>query len=294
MSDPYLFGWPDALVDIHFPRGGLPGNSSEPWYYYITRQTPKYFQYLSPSFGHGWQSDHFLPVIKILPIDTQPLVPTTEVGFGSLEEAIAATNAGAPISQDAWGRFNFKDAFFWKVMGLKPPGWADFSNGLPKNKPGDANHRAINLYIGETVKKWRTNWQAEATGFNAMTDAVDGLGSYGQYGAGPFALPVPGLGVRTAHLPDIQATAGEWYFGATNPYILFQRGYAAFWKQPFAFKYEIAQLSSSKWDMNVFPPRDTTLGPFEPGSTTKPPSSISGKFNGYGQISFPLTSPIIN
>lgn len=290
MSDPYSFGWPDELVDIHFPRGGPQKDASLPWYYFLTVQTPRYFQYIGSQLGgRGWQCEEFLPIIKILPIDPRKLTPTAPVGFSSLEAA--ARRAGTPgsgLSQDAFGRINFKNKFFWDVMGLKPPTWADFSSGLPKSRVGDG-HRPINQYIGDTIKSWRDKWQQEAAEFNAATQAVQGSGSYVPYGAGPFALPVPGLGAGTYELAKLQANEGKWYFGATNPFILFQRGNAAFWKQPWAFKYEIGQLDSTAWDMNVFPPQDASDPLY-----TKPASAISGKYNGYGAINFPLNSPIIN
>lgn len=294
---PYDFGWPDELVDIHFPRRGDAFHRSMPWYYYLTRQTPRYFQYISDAAGgHGWQCEEFLPLIRILPIDTQKLVPTGPVGFNSLEDAAnEAATRGTKLSQDAFGRINFKNKFFWDVMGLKPPTWANFANGLPTSRVGDG-HRRIDLYIEETTINWRDNWQNEAEEFNASTQGVDGDdGTYTAYGHGPFALPVPGFGYETYPLPQLEKTFGKWYFGATNPLILFERGHAAFWKQPWAFNYEIGQLDPDVWDMNQFPPRRTDVGQDDPRRTFTLPTSASGKANGYNpNIAFPLNSPVIS
>lgn len=288
---PYTFGWPDELVDIHFPKRGLPKDVSLPWYYYLTQQTPTFFQYIGTQAnppGRGWQCTPNLPIIKILPIDTQKLTPTSQVGFSSIEEAVRRTNDGEPISQDAWGRFNFKNSFFWKVMGLKPPTWASFKTGLPFN-PIKAQFPPVDQYIGNAVNDWRNRWNREADQFNSMTLRVDPNGGYGAYGPGLYALPVPGVGYSTFPAQKLQELAGQFYFGAIPPFVTFERGQALIFKQSFAFQYEIAQLDPAVWDMNVFPPQDATAVDYE-----KPPTAVSGLANGYNpNIAFPLGPPII-
>jgi len=299
---PYDFGWPDELVGIHFPRGRDDAgkkkpdpNASDPWFYFLIRQTPTYFQYIGSQLGgKGWQCDRFLPVIRILPIDTQVMTPTTEVGFGSLEEAIDRTNAGEPISQDAWGRFRFTNRFFWDVLGRQYPTWASFSNGLPKSPP-NSPHRPIGPYIKAAATDWYDRWSRDRNVFNNFCNTVTGGGSYGMIGAGSFALPFPPAGTP---LPVISAHPEQYYFGAIPPFAIFQQGQALIWKQSFSFQYAIAQLDSHEWNMNRFPPRRTDRidGPFGANNIKLPggsPSHHTGKFGGYGGINFPLTVPLI-
>lgn len=290
------FGWLDDLVDIHFPKRKTGVDQSEPWFYYLTLQTPTYFQFIGDQLGgHGWQCAPFLPVIRILPIDSQKMTPTKQVGFGSLEEAINRTNEGHKIGVDAWGRFNFKNKFFWDVMGQPPPTWMSFAKGLPTTRVGDG-HRPARLFIKEAVTDWDEKWNSEAGSFNALCNNVKGSGEYGKYGTGPFALPVPGFGHDTINLGSYDPQ--KYYFGAVPPFVTFERGSALIFKQSFSFKYAIAQLDATVWDMSVFPPRNTTLLPGQPGfrevgGVDRGPSSLTHNFGGYGPINFPLTPPII-
>lgn len=293
----YDFGWPEELVDIHFPHGQAK-NKSYPWYWFLTRQTPRYFQYIAPQLGgHGWQCEEFLPVIKILPIDTQPLVPTSEVGFGSIEEAVTRTNNGEPLSMDSWGRFIFGPKgggiarFFWPVIGKKMPEFS-VDKGVPTQK-ANSTSRPINATIKEAVQLWRDDWNSNANMFNGATQGVSGNGQYTVIGSGAFAIKIPRPNIP---LPELSATNGKWYFGPIPPTYIFETGYALFWKQAWGFSMGIAQLDPDQWDMSVFPPKDTTItDPTNPGFTPRPPSSISKNYGGYNLAfaAFPLNGPII-
>lgn len=298
MSNIYDFGWPSELVDIHFPRRENP-NISFPWFWYLKRQRPYYFQYISPQAGGvGWQCTQNLPLIKILPIDPRQLVPTTTVGFGSLEEAITRSNSGEPISDDAWGRFVFGPKgggigrFFWAVIGTAIPEFTE-QKGLLLQKP---DHRGPDILpaVADAVTLWRTDWNLNAASTNTGYQGVSSDGTYSTImGGGAFRIKVPRANIP---LPELAATNGQWYFGPVPPTEVFETGQALFWKQAYAFTMEIAQLDSRKWDMSVFPPKDTTItDPTNPGFTERPPSSISGDYKGINPFfpAFPLNGPII-
>ena len=269
-NGPYLFGAPDVLVGINFPQGKQTG--SKPWYWYVKKQLPFYFQYIgTQAGGHGWQCTPNLPVIKILPIDTQPIVPTHEVGFTSVEDAI---DNGFP--DGTWGRFQFTDDFFWKVLGIKRP---EFSSrkGIP-TQTTRTKKTPISTTIKNSVKTWEADWNNGAGQFNAATRAVNGDGTYNGGFTNGFAVAWP----KGFTLPELQAHAGDFYFGAIPPTAVFDTGQAYFWKQAQAFAFGIGQLDDKVWDMSIFPPRRTTF------VTSGFSSAQTKDYSGYGQVSFPL------
>src|SRR6266699_1986646 len=145
----YFFGFPDVLVNIHFPRKGLNASESLPWYWWLgPPEQPYYFQYIgSEAGGNGWQRTQNAPMIKILHADTQRLQPTPVLGFSTLENAI---DKGA---QDAaWGRFQFTEKFFWKVLGKKKPQFQSIQ-GRPTvvNQPNSRPQKPIARQISDAV-----------------------------------------------------------------------------------------------------------------------------------------------
>lgn len=290
----YDFGFPDVLVRINFPNG-TNDNISEPWFWYLTVQTPRYFQYLSPNVGgHGWQCEEFLPIIKILGIDTRPLTPTLPVGFTSIEDAVVKTNANpGKVSTDAWGRFKFdpnkKQTFFWDLVGTKKPEFSK-SKGLLTQKQGQRG-QAININIRETVQKWASAWNANALLYNSAFQGVSNQGYSVVLPNSAYDIPAPN---PNETLPALQKALGEnkQYFGSIPPTTIFQTGQPAFWKQAWCFTLNVGQLDGNKWDMSVWPPQDTT----DPGYL-RPPSAISRNFGGYDPSpiasNFPLHGPII-
>lgn len=280
---PYEFGFPSTLLDIHFPSGE-DKTISDPWYWFITQQTPYYFQYLGSQVGgRGWQCEQFLPIIKILPIDTRPLVPTSMVGFASATEAATRIDNGEPIASQAFGRFKVTGARFWQVIGVKKPEFT-VKQGRPTNKSGKDIRKAIR----DAVDKWTGFWNAEGNTFNAAFQGVAGDGSYTAVTGGPFNLPLPPVGIT---LPQLQANADKYYFGAPPGTIVFDRGNAYIWKGAYCFRMGIGQLDPTEWDMSVFPPKDAS----KPLSG-RIASSASGNYGGYSLVfpDFPQVGLNIN
>ena len=289
MSDPYSFGFPDVLVRIHFPHGNQnkPLNESLPWFWYISPiERPYYFQYIgthAKPAGRGWQRTQNFPMIKILPIDTQVLQPTPPLGFSSIEDAI--DRSGAAGADFGWGRFEFQDPFFWKVMGFKR--MPDFQaiqgrpTGPAKAKP------PISKIITQAVQRWKNQWNFGATDFNKKAAAplpsdVDGV-SY-KFPSTQFALPLPNSdSVVTA---AAQVSGQQAYLGPIPGGFWFMQGKVEIYKQAYSFHMNVGQLDFNKWRMDVFPPQRTGLTPLTQGFETDDCSA-------YGQTSFPLAGPQI-
>lgn len=288
----YNFGMPDVLVGIHFPHGnqGKPLVESLPWYWYLSPpERPYYFQYIGPlAHGFGWQRTQNAPLIKILASDTQTLTPTPVLGFSSLEDAI---DNGAP--DQAFGRFQFTDDFFWKVMNwpqthkgqLRP----EFQviqgrpTGTAKQKP------PISKAITQTVTKWKNQWNFGASNFNASVASVlpsnaDGV-AY-PFPKTQFAVPLP----TATSVPDIAAAAvaGDTYLGPIPGGFWFSGGQVKIYKQAYAFRMNIAQLNFTDWRMDVFPPQRThPKGDYFTGGFE------TFDCSGYGLTTFPLAGPQI-
>lgn len=270
----YDFGFPSALIDIHFPHGPDQKRST-PWFWFITPQIPFYFQYLGSQVGgQGWQCKQFLPIIKILPIDHRQLVPTTQVGFSSVTEVATLVFNGAPISGNAWGRFKLGSPGkrFWDVIGQKKPEFTA-SKGILTSKTIE-----IGPKIKQQVARWKDFWNTDASLFNAAAQNVQGTGEYSTVTGSAFSVPFPPPNIPA---PALQAAGDKYYFGPLPSTYVFNTGNAEFWKGAFSFRMDVGQLDPTVWDMSVFPPQLTT----DPLST-RIPSAVSGNYGGYS-----LTSP---
>lgn len=290
---PYNFGFPDVLVNIHFPHGngGFSERESLPWYWYLSPvERPYYFQYIFDR--RGWIRTQNFPIIKILPIDTQVLTPTPPFGHNSLEAAIDDTgNAFGPDS--GWGRFEFTDDFFWKVMGQKKPEFTVVQGRPTQIVPKGVKDKRppIAKVITQVVQKWKNNWNFGATAFNSnAAAAANGKGfdvdpSY-PFPPTKFALPLP-TSNNIAELLS-QALSGSFYLGPIPGGFWFEGGLVTIVKQAYSFHMNVGQLSFDKWNMSHFPPTRTGFrgSVFRGGFETKDCS-------GYGQTTFPLSGPQI-
>lgn len=300
---PYDFGWLDELVDIHFPRHGNGGGNqdiSEPWFWFVKLQTPTYFSFLGQTWGPGWGARMILPVIKILAVDTQPMVPTTPVGYEALEDAADryvdrwdGRAPGGPLDIHAYGRMNFKDTFFWKTLGKKYPAWASNLDTLPSAQPNNVNG-AIGPYIEKAVTQFWNQWNTDSLMYNAGANGVgptDGFIST-PFTNNSFALPYPhpiakeggAFSKLQKQLTDEKAWFGPIPESAwTN--------FNTFTTQSYAFTYGFGQLDDSEWDMSRWPPRRSSLL-IDKGGSGRPPSGVSGNYNGKDPFATMLRSQL--
>lgn len=284
---PYGFGFPDVLVKIHFPHSGNQDQSSEslPWFWWITPQRPFYFQYIGTQVGgHGWQRTQNAPLIRILPIDKQHLTPTPLLGFKTLENAI---DGGAPDS--AWGRFEFADKFFWKVMGeIKP----EFTvvQGRP-TQIGKTKKPPIGGVIRQVTQRWRKWWNDGAKSFNENAQlAVNQSGggdAFYPFPSTEFAVPLP-VSTNVSELAA-QEAAQAFYLGPVPGGFWFEQGAVAIFKQAYSFNVNVGQLPINKWRFDVFPPKRTGFV----GSVFAQGGFETNDCSAYGQTSFPLAGPQI-
>jgi len=275
------FGMPDTLVRIHFPKKS---NTSLPWFWYVPRQTPFYFSFLDGVWGPGWVRKQIYSVIKILPIDTQPEIPVTPVGFTSLEDAI---RNGVP--DVAWGRFRFTSNYFWKTIqnlgdgttnptGPRTKPLFDVVKGIPTDRLTGKNLVPIKTQITKAVNLWMADWNGMAASFNALCAAIDPAGDLG-FPSTTFSLPLP-------HFESIfdffeQQAAEIIYMGAVPPSFIF--GALNIVKTAYAFNYKLSQLDDKKWNMSVYPPLDSTVIGNGVGS------AISKDYGGYSStVDFPI------
>lgn len=274
---PYRFGMPDALIRIHFPSI----NFAAPWYWWFPRQRPFYFSFLAPQggWGPGWVCKQIFGIIKILPIDTQPEVPTFAVGETTLEDSVLN---GIPNGN--FGRFQFTEDFFWRLIGLKKPQF-DVIKGIPTVRTGAAPN--IGNAIKTAVRTWESDWNGTAQSFNSAAQGVGGGGDYG-VAKSAFALPLP---PPNTSIPQIENIFSDVFFGPVPPTFIFETGKAGITKQGYGFTIRVSQLDARDWDMSVFPPRKV-----ERGRIGFPESSaISQDYGGYsgGVLSFPFIGPIL-
>lgn len=284
------FGVTSRLVDIHFPdKNANPGrppkgpNASYPWYWYIgPPEAPYYYQYIAPQAGtggRGWQRTQNFPMIKILHADTQVLRPTPVLGFSSLEDAINRSGAGGP--DFSWGRFNFQDPFFWKVMGVKKPEFTTIQ-GRP-TQTVKTKAPPIAQTISRTVNQWKSFWNFGASNFN--TNAAAGLPNDGHteypFPKTEFAVPLP----TDPTIAGLAAgfDAGAFYLGPIPGGFWFLEGTVAIYKQAYSFHMGVSQLDLRHWDQSVFPPQ-----PIDPNSTFE-----TFDCSGYGLTTFPTAGPQI-
>lgn len=278
----------DYLEDIHFPKAGagqFPPWVSQPWYWWMERQTPTYFSYLAPpEWGDGWAARELLPIIRILPIDTQKEVPTEPVGATGLDDAadtyVKRWDAKNPLAVEFFGRINFSDKFFWTVLGRKFPKWASSLDGLATNRPNDPNP-PIGPYIEKAVTDYFGRWNSDSAAYRQVANSIPGDGAgwlpLQQHSFNvPFPHPTPREGGSFAGLTK-QLDAKKGWFGPipasawTNFNILNTQSYA--------FHYGFGQLDAFEWDLSAWPPRRTSVAQRDGGSKN-PPSAISGKWGG--------------
>lgn len=271
----YDFGFPSELVDIHFPTASA--SDSKPWYWFVKRQQPNYFQYLgSQAGGHGWQCTANFPLIKILPIDTQPLTPTPFVGFNTINEAI---DHGSP--DGTFGRFRFTNRDFWNVIGSQKP---EFTSklGIP-TQTTNTRKPPLGPLIKAATTLWDDDWNATARSFSGVCSGVSGDGSYG-LAKSFFAIQPP---PPNSTIPFIQEHGDDFYFGPIPATYIFETGQALFWKQAYGFTFGIGQLDDKLYDMSVFPPQKTDF------VTREFASAKTHDYGGYGLSDFPINFTIV-
>jgi hypothetical protein len=276
-NGPYHFGFPDVLVGINFPEA----NFSLPWYWYIPTQTASLWSFLGPpTWGPGWVWKSIVPVIKILPIDTQPEVPLKPIGYSSLQNAIL--NGGTPDAN--FGRFRFTNAFFWKTLGIPKPVFSS-PNGVPTTVSGQG--MPIAQVITKTIKQWSQTWNSTAASFNKAASGVTAnTGDYKIISSG-FKVPLP-----PPNTPVLDAQKlindGAAFYGPLPETYIFETGQALVTKSGWASPIAIDQLPDQTWDMSVFPPRKV-----QHGVVGVPESSaLSQNYSGYGNTDFPAGSYI--
>lgn len=277
----------DYLEDIHFPHSGgvkfLPWQS-QPYYYFLPLQEPTYFSYLSGVWGSGWAARHNLPVIKILAIDTQPIVPTEVVGHPSLEAAadayVARWDQGNPLSVESFGRMNPSDRFFWRVLGRKFPSWASNLSGLATSRPNDPNP-PIGPYIRKAMEDYFARWNNDSVAYTANASAVPPDGRpWKPLQQHSFAVPFPHPVVREGgNFRSLAKQIGDEtaWFGPipTSAWL----DILLIFTQSYAFTYGFGQLDPAEWDLSAWPPRRTSIRQDQGGSGNKP-SAISGRYGG--------------
>lgn len=276
----------DYLERIHFPHGAAnPDNISKPYYFYMEAQTPTYFSFiLWHGEPEGWAARHNFPVIKILFIDTQPIVPTTAVGSASLEAAadryVQTFDAGDPRDRLFYGRMNPQSKFFWKVLGMKYPKWITGLSGLAKSRPGDPNPPA-GTYLRKAMTKYLTQWNADSSAYNAYSNAIPPRPDiWNPLATHSFAIPFPHPTAWEGGNFSIlgrQIAREEAWFGPI-PASAWLRILIIF-TQSYAFTYGIGQLDDHSWDLSRFPPRRTNI-PQREGGSPRQPSAITGNYNG--------------
>lgn len=279
----------DYLDDIHFPKSGgakFPPNTSQPWYYYLLRQTPTYFSYLGGVWGPGWAARANLPIIKILEADTRHPVPTEPVGATSLEDAADTyvrrwdQNPLNPLDVSFFGRMNYADPFFWKVSGKTFPKWASSLGGLARSRPNDPNP-PIGPYIEKATTSYFERWNSDSSAYNAVANGIppDG-GGWNPKASHSFAVPYPNptawQGGTFSGLQKLIATGKGWF--GPIPTSSWTR-FAILFTQSYAFTYGFGHLDPAEWDLSTWPPRRTSIQQKDGGSKNRP-SIITGNYNG--------------
>lgn len=283
------FGMPESLLRIHFP--GEQKTTSNPWYWYVTRQRPQYFSFLFSE----WVRLPVFPVIKILHIDTQPLIPTPPVGYTSVENAIKAGAPPGPV----FGRFDERDQKFWDLIVRRDDlsrnqdfpfrGKPKFNvvKGQIKARDGKTN---INKIIRTAIQQFNKNFNTLANEYNDIAANVAPSGFHYPGQRSPFNIPLPdGPPTTLSHFaaqldaflggpPYLQSAA---YLGPISGTAFFNIN--TFTTQAYSFTINVGQLDPKKWNMSVFPPLDATIIGNGAGSF------FTGDYSGYGPNPFPLS-----
>lgn len=287
---------PERPVAIHFPEDDPNKNpkTSNPWYWYVTRQRPYYFLFLGGVWGPGWVRRQAFPVIKILAIDTQPIVPTPTVGYASVEDAI---KQGAP--PDTFGRIDERSQNYWDLIVKNGNGGNKNPNFPLRSKPnfdvrnGQIRARdsktAINAIMKAAANQFNGNFNSLANAFNQIAAGVSPAGFRYPGQSSPFNFPLPDGPPTTISRfqqqldsfvqgpPYLQSSA---YIGPISGTVFFNIN--TFTTQAYAFNINIGQLDPKKWNMSVFPPLDATKIGNGSGSF------FSKDYGGYSSTPFPL------
>lgn len=290
----------DFLEDIHFPNGaGRRKNLiSKPWFFWLPVQQPMAFSFLANTWGPGWVYRANRSVIKILAVDSQPIVPLSAVGNDTLEGAmdrvVTQYDRGDPLDPEFAGRFNFSNRFFWKVINRQFPKWATNVATLPTQKPGDIQHRPIADYIDDAVKDFMGRWNGSSLAYNSNSASIPAdLGGALQGGedsaafdvlhSHSFAIPFPDRNLTFRQLGRVIAQEKAW-FGPIPDTAWFPEFLIL--TQAYSYVYSAGQLDDTEWDMSRWPPRRTSI-PQREGGSPRAPSAISGNYNGLSTQQFP-------
>lgn len=307
----YFFGFPDVMVDFHFPEGKDQSRTSLPWYWWIGPPAqPSYFVYLGGPWGPGWLRMKIAPIIKILPEDTQVETPTPVLGFAADTVKAPAGNPNAQGLQKnapldpvglvqamtsgatpdvSWGRFKFTDQFFWDVLGKKKPQFSVVQGKPTQIIPPNTKNPPppISKTISDAVKDWKSRWNFGAAAFNTQAQLAcdtNHIDPVYPFPVTKFAVPLPTSTVVSDLSQAFQA--GEYYLGPVPGGFWFEQGSVQIFKQAYSFSMQVGQLSLDNWDQSTFPPTPLQVGPI-----TK--FSASQDCSGYGQSTFPLAGPQI-
>lgn len=302
---PYQYGGIfDYLQDIHFPHHGqtkIP-NIAKPWFWYHNFQQPLYFSTItplaidppSPDGRAGMVTRAYLPVIKLLAIDTQPIVKVNPTGWHSLEEAADAYVAGwdaarsdkpkgvSDFSPEWFGRWDFNNKFMWKVLGQPFPKWATgLQTGLYTSNP-KSSYPPIGPYVDKAIHTYMNKWNNDALAYNAVANAV-GENDFFTPWRGPlsFAVPYPPPGAGAIGIGVLLRKTGPdglpiYWFGAVPPsaYIRILQ----ITTQAYSFTFNVGQLDDNEWDLSQWPPRRTSI-PQRAGGSGQPPSALSHNYH---------------
>lgn len=288
----------DYLQDIHFPEEqptNIP-NVSKPWFWFHNVQQPLYFSTItplainppSPDGRSGMVSRPYLPVIKLLAIDTQPIIRVNPTGFSSVVDAADQyvkgwdKNGSRPDFSPEWfGRWDFGNKFMWQVLGQRFPDWVSgLQTGKYTSNP-KSPFPPVGPYFEDALKSYKNKWNNDALAYNAVANAVAGEDFFTPW-RGPlsFAVGYPPLnlgaiGIGRVLAPPLVPPRSYW-FGAVpgSAYIRILQ----ITTQAYSFTFDIGQLDDTEWDLSSWPPRRTSILPQDGGSQF-PPSATSGNYN---------------
>lgn len=282
------FGWPTDLVAIHFPSNYL-----NPIYWYWPTQQPTNWLFLGQKKfippgvtyapGYAFYNIGYYPVIKILPFDTQPVLPYPNYGAASLVDALGGRHektTGTIISSGQTlktnsasgslvGKFDFTSKLFWELVKQKPP---LSKNGTILNPYTQATSKPLQKYYIDAVETFLAMFNEMATGFNKLTQSGGAFTNNNWSSLVPFALALSSFGLKP---PPVNVTgpggwqdlarntigAGgtdAWYYGAIDPGYWFN--FLQIEAVGYASTLAIGQLDPTEWDQTVFPPRQYQTG----------------------------------
>ncbi len=274
------FGMPERPLRIHFPNKEKT-TQSLPWYWYVPRQAQYSFVYLAaPWWGIGWERRPIFPVIKILPIDTQPLRPMPPYGFPTLEDAVQ-TNPNDP-TDGVWGTLNFSNERLWALLANNGEQNQDMpKSGKPKFdiKRGVlvARDPKVNLkaLITQAAHQFESNYAGDATDYNTTaattllnpSDFTQPAGFHYQHVHGRFPVEQPsgppatlsGFGNEISGFLNFPPPYGNSARYLSSLPISACFNFNTITTSATAFTIKVGQLDPRKWNMSVFPPLDATI-----------------------------------